>query len=786
MTPQIALVLFILAVAIVFLISEWLPLEVTALLVLGILAMTGLVSPGEALSGFSNPAVVTVWAVFILSGGLTRTGVGNLLGSRLLRLAGKSETMMVIIIMVCAGLLSAFMNNVAVAALLLPVVMDIARSTGMAPSGLLMPLAYGSLLGGLITQIGTPPNILVSEELRKAGLTPFSLFDFTPVGGLVFVVGVAFMALIGRRLLPRRNMAKEPSPRSSADLGLSYRLQERVFSIHVPPGSALANRSLAESRLGSALGLNVIAIKRRDKTLLAPKPSQKLQENDRLIVKGKLDSFERVKSWQRLTVEKDRIDIASAFSKDINLAEVVLPKGSEFVGKTLSEIDFRNRFDAMVLAIRRGGVVRRTNLQDEPLAEQDALLLQGKPQQLEALAGSSEFEAFRPVTRIDLTDVYHLQERLLLMAVPGDSALIGHTLKESRLGDALGIRVLCIARSDGTVRMPDPEESIKEDDRLVVEARMEGIDILHALEQLKVDRTSTPDLSKLVSETVGLVETVLSPYSRLAGKTLRNIHFREKYGLSVLAVWRQGKAHHSDLRDMTLNFGDALLLYGERAMLNILGREPDFIVLTESAQEVPRQEKAKLAAVIMVVTFVPVIAGLIPIYIAAVVGAALMVMGRCLTMEEAYRYIEWKAVFLIAGMFPLGTALDQSGAAKYLAEGMVSLVGPFGPIAVMLGLLLLTFLATCFIPTAALVVLMAPVVLNTATQMSVSQHALMMAMAVAASASFTTPISHPANILVMGPGGYRFIDYLKVGGLLTLVTLLVVMAALPFFWPLNP
>ncbi len=786
MTPQIAMVLCILAVAIVFLIREWLPMEVTALLVLGILAMSGLVSPGEALSGFSNPAVVTVWAVFILSGGLTRTGVGNLLGSRLLNLAGKSETMMVIIIMACAGFLSAFMNNVAVAALLLPVVMDITRNTGMAPSGLLMPLAYGSLLGGLLTQIGTPPNILVSEELRKAGLTPFSLFDFTPVGGLVFIAGTAFMTLIGRRLLPRRDMAREPSARGSKELGLSYRVQERIFSVHVPTRSALANTSLAASRLGSALGLNVIAIKRRDKTLLAPKPSQTLIENDQLIVKGRLDSLDRVRSWQRLTVERDKIDIETAFSKNITLAEVALPKGSEFAGKTLSEIGFRNRFDAMVLAIRQGNGSRRTNLQDEPLAEKDALLLQGTPQQLEALAGSPEFEAFRQVTRSDLTDVYHLQERLLLMGVPRDSELIGHTLKESRLGDALGIRVLCIVRSDGDVRMPDPEESIREDDRLVVEARMEDLNILRALEQLRIDRNSVPDLSKLVSDTVGLVETVLSPYSRLAGKTLRNIHFREKYGLSVLAIWRQGKAHHSDLRDMTLNFGDALLLYGERVMLNVLGREPDFIVLTESAQEVPRQKKAKVAALIMVVTFVPVILGLIPIYIAAVVGAALMVMGRCLTMEEAYRYIEWKAVFLIAGMFPLGIALDQSGAAKYLAEGMVALVGPFGPIAVLLGLLVITFLATCFIPTAALVVLMAPVVLNTATQMSASQHALMMAMAVAASASFTTPISHPANILVMGPGGYRFVDYLKVGGLLTLVTLLVVMVALPLFWPLNP
>lgn len=786
MTLQIVLVLSILIVAVVFLITEWFPLEVTALLVLGSLAITDLVSPGDALAGFSNPAVVTVWAVFILSGGMTRTGVGNLIGGRLLKLAGQSEMVMVIVIMVCGGLLSAFMNNVAVAALLLPVVMDITRSTGMAPSSLLMPLAYGTLLGGLMTQIGTPPNILVSEELRKAGLPPFNLFDFTPVGGLVFLAGVLFMAVIGRHLLPRRNLARESSPAAPPEVGTHFQLRERIFAIDVPAGSALADRSLAESRLGSALGLNVLAIRRKQKTLLAPSPSQILQASDQLVVKGKIERLEEIKHWHRLIIEKEGIDIESVFSKDIQLAELRLPKDSEFIGKTLSDIEFRNRFGAMVLAIRRNSKIRRTNLQNEPLAARDTLLLQANYQMLEALSRAQMFEGFRTVTRADLTDLYHLQERMLLMRVPPDSILIDRTLGQSRLGDRLGLHVLCIMRKDGAVCMPDSEEIIQAEDQLVVEAHKDDLIILQALEQLKIDRRGVPELQDLVSDTVGLVETVLSPYSRLAGKTLRNIHFREKYGLSVLAIWRQGQAHYSNLRNMTLNFGDALLLYGQRNRLQILGREPDFIVLTESAQEVPRKEKATLAAVLMVATFIPVIFGWVPIYIAAVVGGALMVLGRCLTMQEAYRYIEWKAVFLIAGMFPLGTALDQSGAAKFLAEGMVAIVGPFGPSAVMLGILVLTFAATCFIPTAALVVLMAPIVLNTSSQMGISPQALMMAMAVAASASFTTPISHPANILVMGPGGYRFVDFLKVGGLLTLLTLLLVMIALPFFWPLMP
>ena len=208
-----------------------------------------------------------------------------------------------------------------------------------------------------------------------------------------------------------------------------------------------------------------------------------------------------------------------------------------------------------------------------------------------------------------------------------------------------------------------------------------------------------------------------------------------------------------NLRDMELRFGDALLLLGPRPKLQLLGREPDIIVLTETAQEELRTEKMKLSILIMVGVLLPVILGWVQIYIAAVIGAALMVLVGCLSMKEAYLQIEWKAVFLIAGMLPLGTALDQTGAAKLIAEAVVAMVGPFGPRAVMLGLVGLTFLATCFVPTAALVVLMAPIALNTSANMGLSPLGLMMAVAMAASASFMTPVSHPANILVMGPGG---------------------------------
>jgi di/tricarboxylate transporter len=786
MTPEIILVMAILIIAVILLITEWIPMEVTALLSLGAVTLAGLVTPAEALAGFSNPAVVTVWAVFILSGGLTRTGVANVIGHYVLRLAGSSEARMIVVIMVSAGVMSAVMNNVAVAALMLPVVMDIARRTGSPPSRLLMPLAYGSLLGGLTTQIGTPPNILVSEALRDAGLKSFTFFDFTPVGLAIMFTGIAVMIFIGRVFLPKRDVAQELTQNKSVDWESQYDIDEQLFNIRIPPESLLINKTLAESRLGSALGWHVIGIVRNNQIRSAPGPNETLQAGDELTVEGRIENLSDLKNWRQLTVDESGLDIGDPYSDDIKIGEIIIAGNSFLIGKTLNSVGFRGRFSANVLAIQRSGRIRRTNLQDIPLEQGDVLLIAGHHQDLAEFENISGIEQFRFVSRSELIDTYHLHERLMVMTVPPDSAMIGKTLKESRLGESLGSRVLGILRGDAPILMPEPWETLQPNDRLVVEGRLSDFAILKELENLIIERRARPAIRALVSGDVGLVETILSPHTTLVGKTLRQLNFREKYGLSVLAIWRQGKAYRSNLRDKALQFGDALLLLGPRDKLRMLGSEPEFIVLTETAQEEVRLEKMKISIAIMGVVLLPVIIGWVPIYIAAVIGAALMVLCGCLSMDEAYRQIEWKAVFLIAGLLPLGTALDQSGAARLIAEGVVAFFGPFGPRAVMLGLVALTFLATCFVPTAALVVLMAPIVLNTSSNMGLSPYAFMMAIAMAASASFMTPISHPANILVMGPGGYRFMDYFKIGGLVTLAVLVVIIFVLPLFWPLTP
>jgi di/tricarboxylate transporter len=788
MTFEILVVLLILVAVIVLLITEWVPLEVLALLVLGGLAASGIVTPTEALAGFSNPAVVTIWAVFILSGGLTRTGIANILGRQLLKVAGRGETFLVITIMVIAGGLSAFMNNVAIAALMLPVVMDITRKTNHSPATLLMPLAYGSLLGGLTTMIGTPPNILVSEALRDNGLEPFGLFDFSPVGLVVMISGVTFVALVGTRFLPRRNLSAEPNA-ARRDYRWQYELQERLFQIRIPADSALVGRSLGRSRLGSALGLNVVGINRDNHTLLAPEISEVIQAEDELIVEGRQERIQELNHWGQLLTDTDNSGMEALCSHGMQVSELTTADAFAYEGQSLAQIGFRKRYGLNVLALRRGERLIEEDLKAQIIQAGDILWAHGPAEQLKALEEDANFELSRHPTSQEICGDSGLASRVHQLLVPEGSLLVDLTVAESRLGDAVDVQILYILRRDGETLVPAFDDRIKAGDRLVVSGAKDMISILllQGLEGVFIEEASARlDPTMLEDDQVGLVEVILSPHSVLSGKTLGEINFREKYGLTVMAIWRKGRAHRSELRDMPLSFGDALLLYGHRRKLNILGSEPDFLVLTETAQEIPREEKARTALAIMGAVLVPVILGWLPIYIAVVIGAAVMVMSKCLTMEEAYRYIEWKAVFLIAGMLPLGAALEKTGAARLLAEAVVGSLGPFGPHAVLFGLLAITFLATSIIPTAALVVLMVPIALKTAAGLGISPHTLLMGIAMAASSSFTSPISHPANVLVMGPGGYRFVDYLKLGIPLTLLIFALLMVVLPIFWPFTP
>jgi len=779
MTLEIIVVLGILAVSVLLFITEWVRIDVVALLVLGVLAVTGLVSPADALSGFSSPAVVTVWAVLILSGALARTGVASLIGRRLMRLAGDSEVRLMVIIMLTVGILSGFMNTIGVVSLFLPVVIDISRKTKQPPSKLLIPLAFAALLGGLNTLIGTPPNILITESLKSAGLRPFSMFEFAPVGIAVLTAGTIYMVFIGRHLLPSRDTTRELDPDGGKDLKSIYELHERMVMLHLPKDSVLQGKTLAESRLGSVLGLNVVAIIRNGHTHLSPESAFTLQVGDRLLVEGRLEQLDEMQKKDHLVVDDEGYTIQHLVSADIELVDAKIKPGSFLVGQTLRQAGVRQNYGIIVLAIMREGTSYRTNLEGIPLLVDDRMLIQVRREQLDELHETDlGLEFSEPASLSD----YKLDDRLLMVRVPADSFLVGKSLTESRLGDSYGLGVLGIVRKGQTLLMVPPDERLQAGDTLLVKGKQHDLMMIEGLQSLQLETHPLPDLGAIESEEIGLVEMVLSPHSTLIGKTIRELNFRFKYGLSVLAVWSGGRAYRSNLRDRHLRLGDALLLYGSRKRLRMLGQEPDFLVLTEEAQVPPLKKKIPVALFIMLLVLLPAVFGWIPIAISAIIGVALMIITGCLTMEEAYRSIEWKAIFLIAGMLPLGIAMEQTGAAQFLANGMIAAVGDLGPTAVTAGFFMLAALASQFMPNPAVAVLLAPIALNTASDLGISPYPLMMTVAVSASAAFLSPVGHSANILVMGPGGYRFSDYFKVGLPLTILTMLIVLIVVPLVW----
>ncbi len=782
MTPEILLVLGVLAGAGVLFVTGWVRLDLTALLVLLLLVVTGILTPTEALAGFSSSAVIIVSGMFVLSAGLARTGVAGFLGRRLFRLGGSSERRLLAVIMLAGGGLSAFMNNAGVAAMMLPVIMDMARRARIPPGRLLLPLVLAVHLGGLTTLLGTPPNVVASEALEMQGLAPFGIFTFAPMGVVLLGVGVAFLVLAGPSLLPARDPRRVPEATPEERLAKRYALEERLFRLRLPSRSLLDGMTLDESRLGSALGLHVLAIRRGGRMLPAPGPATALRAGDELLAQGRADLLLELRGGRHLALE-DAHDLGEELTTpEIGLAEARVPEDSPLVGQTLNQTALRTRTGTVVLALRRSADLRRSALEDLPLEAGDALLLQGPHERLDALLGFPELAHLRRLEADEALGAYDLEDRLLSVRVTPASLLAGRTLQELHLGDAAGLTVLGIERGGVPDLVPAPDTVLEAGDLLLVKVHPQSLKVLRGLRKLEVEEADAGALEALPSDKVGLLEVVLSPRTKLVGLTPRQIGFRDRYGLTVLALWRGDQGFRTNLRDRPLQFGDSLLLFGPLKRLELLAREPDFLVLSAGYQEPPRKERAPVAVGLLGVVVFPVLLGWISLPIAVLLAATLMVLTRCVTPEEAYRAVEWPAVILVAGMLSLGLAMERTGAALFLAEGVLSLTGDQGPRAVLAGLCLMTALGAQFMPPVALVAIMAPVALTAAGTLGIAPQTLMMGVALS-SACLASPVSHPANVLVMGPGGYRYADYLRIGIPLTVVSLVLIVAFLPLFIP---
>ncbi|MGD9576833.1 MAG: SLC13 family permease [Syntrophorhabdus sp.] len=782
MTMDMVLVLAIMAGALVLFITEWLRMDVVALTVMSVLALTGLVSAREAIAGFSNHAVVTIWAMFILSEGLTRTGIADLIGRKIIRGSRYSEMRMISVFMIVAGVLSGFMNNIGVAALMMPVAVEAARRFGIVPSRLLLPLAYGTLLGGLTT-IMTTQNLLVSSALQDSGLNGFRFFDFTPVGLPILLAGIAFVSLLGRHLLPRKDPLGQP--RTQQELQARYGLQERIFALRVPEDSVLSGKTLAEAGLTSAARLVIIAITRDSHTEALPSPASLLREGDTLLAQGRLDRFNTLRHWSELSIERETPVLQQHMWEKMRLYELMISDTSYLIGQKLQHAELREKYSANVLAIRRGAEVRRMRLSEMIMAAGDRLLIQCVEDSLEGLQKSPEFGAVTPVTDTEVRELYRLEERLFVLRVPQESAIVGTTLGENRLGDAFDFRLLAFFRKGSLIEMPRSDEAIMGGDLLLIQGREENLDVLRGLQQLVILEDVNPYLDVFEHGYLEMIEATLHPHGDLINKKVTDLKLRGNFQVELAAIWRDGRSYRSGIEAMTLQRGDALLIVGPRHKLAELNRLPGLIILNPVSVLDKDTKKAPLAGTLMLAVVAAVVFGLFPISIAAVAGATLMVVTRCLTMEQAYNAIHWRSIFLIAGMLPLGVAMEKTGTAGYLARWLLDLLGQFGPWPVIAGLFWITVIGALAIPTAALVLIMVPIALSASAELGVAPQAAMMAVAIAASASFASPVSHPANVLVMGPGGYRFSDYLKLGLPLVLVVFGATVLLLPLFWPLH-
>ena len=382
-----------------------------------------------------------------------------------------------------------------------------------------------------------------------------------------------------------------------------------------------------------------------------------------------------------------------------------------------------------------------------------------------------------------LAKTYALEERLGEVRIPPESPLVGKTIAASQIGEKLGISVLAVCRNGELACMaPQPDQVIEVADTLVVAGRDERIQQLAEWAGGVIIAPGRNNGFRI--DDVALTEVILAPRSHAADRTLKELHFREKYALSAVALWRGDRSYRTDVGDMRLRFGDALLVHGPRAGMDVLRADHDFLALTEVGEPL-RTRRAWLAGLIVVLALAASAVNLLPIAVSMMVGALCMVVTECLTMDEAYRSVEWKTVFLVAGMLPAGIALTKSGAAAWLGELLITRLMTWGPLALAGGMLVLATLLTQVISGQVTAVVLTPIAVATAQQMGAEPRAIAMAVAMGCSMVYMTPTGHPVNVFVMGPGGYSFRDFLRVGLPLTLIGFAITLVMLPIFWPLQ-
>ncbi len=605
--------------------TRWLPVEVTAVLTVVALALSGLLSPQEALAGFASTATLTVGAMFVLSAGLLRTGALEQVTIHLARFSGGSPRRLLVLLGLVIPVASAFINNTPVVVMMIPVVLSLSRRFQIRPSKLLMPVSYFAVLGGTTTLLGTSTNILVDDLFRQAGGTGFGLFDFTPLGVVFSLVGGLFIVFTAERLLPDR----EPLAglRSQRDSG------HFVTEVEVSPESAIQ-------------GQRISAIFR--------------------LLPGRAVARPRIlRSHRRVSPRIPVHPSAPARPEE---------------GVELLEV-FRN-----------GRIYRAEEARDLILQPGDALL------------------------------------------IAGTATEIAHFLQETRT------------------------------------------ELASALEDEA--RRAIQDVEHLV------VEAVVLPGAAAHRRPIPELGLFRRYGVRVLGLQRWGLHRRTGLRRTRLQSGDVLLLQGQPPGLRAAADDLGLLLVEGVDQGILRRAKNRMALLIMAgVVGLAAVTGL-PIVLLALAGAALMVATRCLRVDEALRALNASTLMLLVGTIPLGLAMERTGLAHVLVQALIAALGDLHPVFLLSGFYLFTTLLTELLSNNAVAVLLTPIALTLAQEMAISPTPLLMAVAYGASACFLTPIGYQTNAIVMGPGGYTFTDYLRLGVPLTLICWLAASLLIPVLWPL--
>lgn len=624
---------------------------------------TGLVEPAEAFSGFGHPAVVTVACMLIMSRALQLSGAVDVIARH--TIPAKAGPMLSLVALMGLGaFLSGFMNNVGAMALLMPIAIKVAQRLDMPPGQVLMPLAFGTILGGMTTLVGTPPNLIVSGFRAGAaeGANGFAMFDFAWVGVPVALIGIAFVALIGWRLVPRRR----PAGIEGFDTG-AYLTEARILKGGASDGKTLLE---VEATLDEA-GAQVVGLVRHGLRITAPGSYRQLRGDDILVIEATADSLATLLS-----------------SLGLKLEESVAPPKPARVDK------------------------------------------------------ESEHE---PDTRDAATT------RPAANHAPAATALKAET------------HALASSPVQGTAHSPAKATE----------------DVVDEKEHPE-DKAATPgDSGDIV-----LVEQVVLPGSPLVGRSASEIGLRTRYGINLLAVSRQGSRSVQRLRSLALRPGDILLLQGPHAAVADFASDAGCVPLAERDLQIPNKRRAILSSGIMLAAVAAAAFGLMPAAVSFTAGALLTLLLRALPIRQLYEAVDWPVVVLLGALFPLANAMQSTGAADVLARGLMGSVAQGNAVVALVLILVVTMFLSDLMNNAATAAVMCPVAIGAAATLGVNPDAFLMAVAIGASCAFLTPIGHQNNTMILGPGGFRFGDYWKLGVPLEVLVVLLGVPLLLWAWPL--